>query len=408
MGSTLRKLTLLVALGALAGTTGGSYAAFSNSTSSAGNTFSAAASFASCTSTNPTWVTGMEHGVVSTAGGGLFDYQQLASADSAVKRTGGYSLRLDSIAGTAAYAGKLMGGSDMVLRFALRFPTLPTADVALLASTYVSAGNNLQLGYRASDQKLTLSFGGTNLVASNSPITAGNWHVIDMRASLGANPRTGDWRINGSAQPSTSSAEAAAGNFLVLLGSFVAADVYTAHYDDILASGTGGDYPLGDGRVRALSPNAVDTHNNPANFEDDTGGAIGATSWNRLDEIPMSSTGDSVRQRTASGASYLGFGFANPAQTCVRAVSAVLAYRSASGASNSAKTSIFDGGVERTVFSGDMGGNSLMYKSTVVAPDISPWTKGAVDNLIARVGYATDANPNPYWESLLLEYETPD
>lgn len=403
------KLLALLSAGLLAGAVGGSYAAFSSSASNAGNTFSAATSFVSCTGTNPSWVTGIEHGVASVSGGGLFDYLQNSNVDSSVKRSGSYSLRINSTAGANAYAGKLAGGSTLVMRFALRFASLPPGDVASLAGTYVSAGSNLQLGYRASDQKLTLSYGGVSPVASSMTISAGTWYVVELKAELGSNPRTGQWRVDSIAQPSVSSAEAAASNFIAAFGTIVSTDVFTINVDDVFVSSTSSDYPLGDGKVLGLSPNAVDSHSNPGNFRDHAGSTIGANTWTLLDDVPMDSTADGVEQRTSSGTSYLGFGFADPFESCVRAVSGVMAYRAMTGGggANSGRTDLLDGSTERTIYNGDMSGTALQYKSAVVTPTDEQWSQNAVNALIARLGHATDVNPVPRWESLLLEYETP-
>ena len=405
----IRKITILALLSVAVGVSGGTYAALSGSTSNSGNSFSAASSFGGCSATNPSavWMTGMEHGVVSTNGASLFNYAVGATADSATKRTGSYSLRLAPSAGVAAYAGPTIAGTAGVMRFAMRLPSLPGADVAQLAMLYSTTGSALQLGYRASDQKLTLSWAGTDLVASTTTIAAGTWYVIDIRGNVAASPRVGNWAINGVAQPTSSHVEAATTFAVALFGSFNATDVYTAHYDDISVSSTAADYPIGDGRIKALSPDGVSTHSNPANFSHDGGAAIDATSWNRLDDVPMTSTADAVQQTTNSGTSYLGFTFANPADSCVRAVSAVVAYRSSGNAANNGKTSIFDGAVERAIYSGDMSDTSLFYKSAVIDPDTAPWTQSAVNGLISRVGFSTDVNPIPMWDALMLEYETP-
>lgn len=403
------KLTALAAAGVLAGAVGGTVAAFSAGTSSSGNTFSAAASFSSCTGTSPStgWLTGMEHGVASTAGGGLFDYLLAASVDSTTARTGSYSLRLNAVAGSNAYAGKLVSGSSLVMRFALRFPSLPSADVTMLAGTYVSTGSNLQLGYKAAEQKLSLAWAGTGTVLADAPVEAGRWYVIDLHANVGASPRTGHWRIDGVAQPTASSAEAATSNVIAALGSFVSTDNYTVHYDDIAASASASRYPIGDGRIHLLRPDGIASHSGPENFRHEDGTAIDANSWSRLSDVPMSSTAGNLQQRTPSSGSYLGFTFENPTHSCIRAVSAIVAYRSAANPANNAKTSIIDGSAERTIFAGDMSDTVLTYKSQTIPSSEPLWSRNAVDGLIGRIGYASDVKSVPYWDALLLEYETP-
>lgn len=404
------RAVLLAILGLVVGTSAATWAAFSASTSTPANSFSAAASFITCSTLNPTWVTGVEHGVVSTSGGGLFDYVQNATADSTVRRTGSYSLRITSPSGSTGYAGKLSGGNVLVMRFAMRFASLPPGDVSSFAGTYVSAGSNLMLGYRASDQRLTLSYGGTSPAASSMTVSAGTWYVVELRAQLGSNPRTGDWRVDGVAQPSVSSAEAPTTNTIAAFGSIVGSDVFTVNLDDIVASSAASDYPMGDGRVHALRPDGIAAHDTPGNFRHEDGTQINANSWQRLRDVPMSSTADSVQQRTTGATSYLGFTFENPAHDCVRAVSGVKAYRATSGGGgvNVGRTDILDGSTARTIFGGDMSGTALQYKSSVISPAAADWTKAAVDGLITRLGYSTDVNPVPSWEALMLEYETLD
>lgn len=404
----IRKITLLAVLGVALGTGAGAYAAFSSATGTTTQNFSAASSFNNCPgNTTPVWMTGFEHGVTPVTGSGLSAYGTGAAVDSTVKRTGSYSVKLTPAAGVTAYAGPTVGGTTGVMRLAIRFPTLPSANVAQLAMLYPNDAVILQLGYRASDQKLTLSWNGASPVASATAITAGTWYVIDMRARVGVSPRIGDWAINGVSQTSVTSAQAASTLAVALLGSLNGTDVYSANYDDVAVSQTSGDYPIGDGHINALAVDGVGTHNNPGNFTEDGGGAIGATTWNRLDEVPMTSTADYVQQTANSSTSYLSFTFADPADTCIRAVSAVLAYHAGGSPADNGKTSLLDGSTERVVYSGDMSETALSYKQAVIAPASAPWTQTAVKGLTARVGFSTDTNPNPFWDGLLLEYETP-
>jgi hypothetical protein len=121
----------------------------------------------------------------------------------------------------------------------------------------------------------------------------------------------------------------------------------------------------------------------------------------------MTATTDYVLQLNNSATSYLEFSFENTTETCIREVSAVVAYRSATTAANTGKTSIFAGGTESIVFSGDMSETTLTYASAVVTPAAAPWTQAAVNGLLTRIGYAGDANPDPYWDGLMLELAVP-
>jgi hypothetical protein len=61
---------------------------------------------------------------------------------------------------------------------------------------------------------------------------------------------------------------------------------------------------------------------------------VDAASWQRVDDVPMTGTTDYVLQLTNSATSYLELTFGNTTATCIREVSAVVAYRSAATAAN--------------------------------------------------------------------------
>jgi hypothetical protein len=96
------------------------------------------------------------------------------------------------------------------------------------------------------------------------------------------------------------------------------------------------------------------------NFRNNDATAIDANSWQRLDEVPMTSNADYVRQQTNSATSYVELGLQDMTATCSE-VSAVLAYHAAGTAADIGKTSIFDGPTESVVFRGDMSQTALQY-----------------------------------------------
>jgi hypothetical protein len=391
------SLAAVVAAVAVVGVT---YSALSSTTSNPSSNFSAASSF--CTRSSAVWLTGMEHGLVSTAGGGIFNTVTGApTADSATVRNGAYSLRIaDAAAGSTINALKTFTTASVVVaRFAVRLSSLPTVSSSL---AYVDSGTDLVLGFDQATQKLQLAQGASSALAA-STVSAGTWYVIDLRYDMRNNPILADWRINGVAQTQVSRAAAATTATGFGLGSTTNPSIYTANYDDIFVANAATAYPVGDGKVVRLNPDGVGTHNTPGNFSNNDGSAISATSWQRLDEVPLGSGSDWVRQTVNGGTSYLEFTFGNTTETCIREVSAVLAFHSASNAGNNAKTSVFDGSTESVVFSGDMGASALQYASAIATPTSAPWSQSAVNGLVARLGYATDTNPNPFWDGIVLE-----
>ncbi|MCU0281245.1 MAG: hypothetical protein MUE66_05345, partial [Acidimicrobiia bacterium] len=182
---------------------------------------------------------------------------------------------------------------------------------------------------------------------------------------------------------------------------------YTADFDDILASRTAANYPIGNGKVLGLAPDGMGTHANPTRFQENDGTAIDASTWNRVDEVPANSTADYIKQVTANNASYIELTFADTAEMCINAVGAVIAYHSSAGGGNTGKTSIFHGAAENVVYSGTMGVATLVYRRATVSAGAGVWTPALLNALVARVGYSSDVNPVPYWDALLLEYDVP-
>lgn len=361
-----------------------------------------------CPTPTPVKVTGFEHGAVSATGGGIFSAVTGtgSSADSAVARTGAYSLKVTDPAASANNASLAVGTGVAVVRVYLRLASLPAADVNELVILDAVAGSDVRLGYQASSQALTLRFGSAAAAVASSTVSAGTWHRLAVRLVASSNPRTGDWQIDGVAQTAISAAEAASTVGTLRLGSTVAADTFTANYDDVLVSATSGDHPIGPGTVVGLRPNGMGTSSTPGSFRNDDGTAVDATTYLRIDDSPMTVLTDYVRQQTIGAGDYIEVTFADTSATCIVGVSGLLGYHAAGAAADNGRTSIFDGSTERVIFSGDMSETALTYRSVVVAPATAPWTPAGVNGLKGRIGYSTDVTPNPYWDALLLEVAT--
>jgi hypothetical protein len=374
--------------------------------------YRAASGAPSCNRPAATYLSGYEYGPVAFGTIGFGDGVGYAGGvpiiESAVKRSGTYSLKVPKGSAGASYASKNLPSSTIVLRHAVSLASLPSTDVAELVSVVPAAGSALNLGYNASQNKFQLAFGSGSAATATTAVQAGTWHVIEMKVDMAANPRTVSWRIDGSDQPQASSTEGASSVASVRLGSTVAADVFTANYDDVLVSASGGDYPIGDGRVLGLRPDGMSSHSSKDNFSNDDGSPITSTSYQRLDDDPWNSTTDFIQQ-TGTPGGYVGITFADPTQTCIRGVAGLVAYDSGGPGNNNGKTSIFDGTAERIVYSGDMttGGPPLRYRDAVIAPASSFWSQSAVSGLIGRIGFSSDAGPVPRWHAVMLEYETP-
>jgi hypothetical protein len=385
---------------------------YSGATANPDSLFTAAPSF--CAGFTPTWMTGMEHGAVFTAGGGLFNVLTTTggtvTADTVTKRTGSYSLKVaDTNSGSPVRVGANLTSNVATVRFAVRFNALPTVYVQELFELEVAAGDAAYLAFNQSTNKLEAGWFNGTVRAASSTLSANTWYVIDLKADVSTSTRTLDWGISGVAQTQATRSTTATTFVDFTWGGPTNSNVFTAYVDDMAVTTSAGSYPIGDGGIYGLVPNSRVSWVDPAGDVQDQAGVefrTDATMWNRVDEIPMTSTTDWLTQDGGASTAYGELGFADYGGAgCVTSVSAVSAQHSSGTATNDAKVSIFDGSTERIVKSGDMSpGASLEYYSAVITPATGTWNPTKLNGLTVRFGYATDYNPIPYWDALLLEY----
>jgi hypothetical protein len=400
---------MLVSLSAV-----GTHSDFSAVTSNAANTFASAASFANCgytpASISPVWMTGFEHGVTSAvASSGLLDVDWTASGtvstDSTVKRSGNYSMKIVRPSTDTVGRSRTLTNGMVVLRLAFRFNALPAGDLQDFAGIWTNNGTQLQFGYVSSTQKMTLGFANSTKRTSSSTLAAGTWYLLDVRANYSANPHTADWQLNAVAQTQATSASAAEVPVEVWLGPDGGENVpLTMWFDDIMISQTSANYPIGDGKILGLSPDGMGTSSDPSARLSTEAGAWSSTTWNKIDDVPMTATSDYVRQTVVDATAYLEATFADTTESCMNAVMGEVAYHSSSGTANSAKTSVFDSSTERVVYSGSMASTTMLYRSAMIAPATGTWDQTKVNALKARIGFASSVGSQPYWDALMLEY----
>lgn len=402
----LAALALLAVLGALVS---GAYAAFSAQTSNSGNVFSAASTFPSCNA-SLLFLNGFEAGTLTLAGGASFFSQQLgssgtASVDSAVTHNGRYALKVQkSPGGSLALSGGGVNLGSLTVHFAVRLASLP-ASSAMLAQFPLANGEALNVRYDAASGRFKLDWkNSSGSASSSSTVQAGTWYSMDLQINGTGNPPYTDWQVDGVAQPRISSSSAASGVTGGALGSVDAADDFTASYDDVAASTTSTDYPLGDGKVLSLSPNEMGASSGAGNFQEGTGAPIGASSYATVDDQPLDSTADWIEQTAPSTTSYVELGLSDATRTCIEGVSAIVAYASSGTNASNGATVIRDGTLSRTLYSGPMNSTSLRYASAIVPPAGAQWTRTELNALTARIGYSSNVSSRRRWHGILLQY----
>ncbi|MDP9336280.1 MAG: hypothetical protein M3Q30_23610, partial [Actinomycetota bacterium] len=322
------------------------------------NSFTTAASF--CPTTRPSgieWIDGFETGRL-IGGHGFSQFFTGANtaqllADTAVARYGTYSVKVAPNA-VATYIEGLfpVENASGTVRFAVRLASLPSADVELMRIQPLSGGQPLQLMYHTSTQKFALQFVGNTSVESSSTVSAATWYLIEIKEDMSTTTWSANWRVNKVDQSARTLSVGATGKWYAFYLGTLSAATYTANYDDVAVSSTGADYPLGDGKVLILRPNGMGTHNTSADFQNNDATAINSTSYQRLDDTPMNTSTDYIKQVTALSTAYIELTMADTTETCVRLVQGDLLYDPLnSNQSNNGKTSIFDGSTESIVYS---------------------------------------------------------
>jgi hypothetical protein len=383
-----------------------------------------------CPASSPTpiWMQGFESGIIpylerfTATPGMLLGSSGTGLIDSSTVRTGSYSMSVSPAGSGSSVAlqfnyGVPFNATVTVEHFAMRLAALPAADAVV--SHLIANGNEwMWLYYKQSTGKWTVALGGTWAgraeVQSSVSAVAGQWHTFDFKFQTSVDPVVVDWYVDGSAQPQLTN-PAGGATSVVHAGwgqtSLTTSATYTGYYDDIMLSGTAADFPLGDVRISALKPNAMGTHNTPANYQNDDSTALNATSWQRVDEIPMSpsATTDYIKEITAGSSSYAEIAFADTTQTCVRGASIFFGVHAAGAQNNNVGVVGVTNGVSYTILNGNIANTGVRYAQRVTSQSttlagVGPWTQAIVNGITARFGYSTDVAPIPYLDSIVLEY----
>lgn len=364
----------------------------------------------------PVLITGWEHGVATlvTSGGGLATTLtgSAISVQSTVKNTGVYALRINPTATITRVDYALATPTVGVGRMYIRFASFPTSNTVFFR-WQVSVGNHFGIKFRQADSKLVarhLGVGDGNEYAT--ALSLNTWYRIDVKVDISTGSPTVDFQVDGNAVTQSVFTQAASTFAAVGVGCSdnITMDTY---YDDLVVSATSGDYPIGAGGTAALVPTADGIHVAGTNImEDNAGTDIGVTTaWDKINSIPPSST-TYIRQASIGTGNYAEVLFEDlsPTHSAVIGAMAVLSYTSASTTTNnggcivskdsfSSQTTVWGASGALSDYS-DGSTADLWYKSALIAGVVDDTT---VNALKARLGYSSDATPDPYWVDLMIE-----
>jgi hypothetical protein len=340
--------------------------------------------------------TGFEVGsnaALSEGSDGLFG---AASVVASAARSGGFGMAI-SPARTEGYYQRAMSSGVVVLRFAVRFATVPTGMNENFLVGLVSAQTPVLAVSIDANGNFTLVSGNLAQSQSGAAVIANRWHLFDLRYDGTASPQVADWRIDGIAQPSLSIQGLAGTITQLTIGARAAAMAFGVDYDDLALSQGPDQYPIGDGAVVGLAPNASGAHVGMGAFLDSNGQPIAqgeTTTWQLLDDWPVNDglvgPADFVRTAFAGQGSYLEYPLADPALTGEpRAIRATFAMRMARAQeATSATGRVVEGGVDRAIVNVNLQNAEVRYFSATLneRPSGGPWTHAALDELLVRWG----------------------
>jgi hypothetical protein len=193
-------------------------------------------------------------------------------------------------------------------------------------------------------------------------------------------------------------------------------DIY---FDDIIVSGTSGDFPIGEGKVVGLYPNADGSHGGTwaaGAFKKGTSGATNASRtdtdiWQSLSKPLSTSVGstwiNNVTVTTSYPTDWVSTAYDNmPSETAsVNGMMAVFTTHSASATTNNFQLVIDSSSGTNAIFQGDLSESTITVPCAIMTPAAGPpWTKSELDGLLTRFS-GSDANPDVYFDGVCLEVD---
>ena len=336
--------------------------------------------------------------------------------DASARRSGNYSIKLtkNDVWRTNFRKEVPTPGSTIVTRLAFCFQSLPSSDFNIASiNADVKRQNGLapdvirdgsaQLFYETGSNKLYMQYVGGSWVYGTT-ISANTWYLLDMRANLGAANHVVDWRINGMAQPSLSENLGISNTAVEIMFGAIndTSSGFAINYDDIIATTDSDEYPIGDGRIFGMMPNAAGTHSGSSRFWNNGGTAIDGTSAGRLDDLPMNSTTEFVEQRTNGASSYLEFQLSDTTGSwnSINGVAGI-AWMQGIGAPD-VSTRVRDGGNETEIPRGASDTTEVI--SGIVNASGGSWTTAEVNALVFRFGYNSN-DDDMRWYDVMAEFD---
>lgn len=348
--------------------------------------------------------------------------------DTSVKRSGARSIQFNTSTNTA-YGGSNSGHASTtrhIGRFYINFSTIPSADTRI-----ASFGDNDSTGpcirFKQSDSKIYAAIG-TTLGASGVAVTTGQWYLIDYDFNVNTGGSDScDGKVDGVALAQATGTGTSTGDQRDDIGIH---DNCTSvvYYDDVIFSDTAGDYPFGEGYINHFVPTSDGTHN-VAGANDFERSATGTdidntttTAFQLIDDVPLKSGVvaeyiNLIAPPNATDYVEVVFGPApgiSTPTTAPRMIDVIVAYASASAGTNNIRLALNDNGSLDDTLNTNTGPGTTATYARKGYPDppsaATVWTvlsgNGNFNNVRMRC-FTSDAAPDPWWASAMIEAEFP-
>lgn len=337
------------------------------------------------------------------------------SFDTGTVRSGLRSLRLNLSGAAGAFNGNSAiagaGTTDWVVRFYVRFATLPSATSAVVATE-----NSYGVYFKASDSSLYVGSSTIVLGLTGVAITSGQWYRVDLKMTA----TTLDAQVDGVAVGQLVGVYAVSQRIDV--GSVATATTRDQFTDDIITSNTLADYPIGAGYILSYIPNADGTHNvaGANDFERTLTGTDITNSttdaYTLIDERPLPTTAVDFINGVAppNSTDYVEWQYEDSVESeAPRTVEAIIIHHDAGGAgTNNFTVTLREsaGATSGDIWTGttNVGGTITPKRAhfATVPGTSDAWTTTTFNNLRSRF-LVSDASPDPYIDAAMLEVDFP-
>lgn len=366
---------------------------------------------------SPFYVTGFEHQSTSTAGGGIVSNVWgggTSTPDTTTKHAGSSSMRFTASSNIRQWDVDVPAGSFSTAsaRMYIYISQLPSAPDVITVTEFESISSDYCEIQIAHDGTLrSRIFGGT--VQIGPTIQLNRWYRLDYSCDFSSATNRLKWSVDGTSQTDATliNTPHTLANVQIGIDTTATMDI---RYDDVIATTSAADYPIGPGHVVAITPDGTGTHSIPGNFgwSTNNGGswtALTAADSNQspgsaayIDEWPVMNA-DGIRATATSG--YLEYTFADVnSSKSINAVSLVAAERG--GAGMQVTLAIDGGGGFQPVLANTLPGTSQIYRATMATVPVSgnPWSGAALDAMRMRFS-SSNASVPPRVDSVIAEVD---